>query len=241
MPFWEIASDSFLTAMDAGFCIQIVLFATPAPLPRLRYNEAVYHDLYQLGSWKESPGRQGNHFTVITRKVSPPEPFGSGGRSFFLQMVFEKRRTDGHFQTHRRHFSDDFYQESPCSQGLSWFRDCTNWGIGRPGRLVCESHIRAQRLHLIGTLDAQPWIGHTNVPYVWKTQLPKPRIAITGMRERLLSTTCVISTSEISVGSSRREELPTTMIPDNFNHRTTASSSLVFILLSIVIFSRYSF
>lgn len=142
IPFWEIASDSFLTAMDAGFCIQIVLFATPAPLPRLRYNEAVYHDLYQLGSWKESPGRQGNHFTVITRKVSPPEPFGSGGRSFFLQMVFEKRRTDGHFQTHRRHFSDDFYQESPCSQGLSWYRYCTNWGIGRPGRLEVQHRVR---------------------------------------------------------------------------------------------------
>ena len=75
--------------MDAGFCIQIVLFATPAPLPQVRYNFAVYHDLYQLGSWKESLGRQGNHIVVITRKVSPPELFSSGGRSFFCKWFLK--------------------------------------------------------------------------------------------------------------------------------------------------------
>lgn len=78
--------------MDAGFCIQIVLFATSTPLPNFAIILVVYHDLYQLGSWKESPGRQGNHTAVITRKVSPSDFLVPVGDPFFCKWFLKNGR-----------------------------------------------------------------------------------------------------------------------------------------------------
>ena len=81
--------------------------------------------------------RQGNHLCDYPQGM-PICTQNAGGLTFFRRTVFRKRRTEALFEAQYLHFIFGPNQNTPCSQGVFWFGHCTNWGIGRPARLLAR-------------------------------------------------------------------------------------------------------
>ena len=132
--------------------------------------------------------RQGNHLCDYPQGM-PICTQNAGGLTFFRRTVFRKRRTEALFEAQYLHFIFGPNQNTPCSQGVFWFGHCTNWGIGRPARLLSIAALDASIVptgELEGRQDVRGFYHGLNALYQlgnWKAG--KTRQASSTSKKRL--------------------------------------------------------